>query len=458
MNISNEQREPREAVLTVELDDADVEPYLDQAYRRVVRRLAIPGFRKGKAPRRVVEQMYGRGYLLNEAFDSLVNEFTSKAVESEGLELGGIPAVSVSEYEPFRFVAVVPLPPAVDLGDVDAVRVPKDKAAVADEEVEALIEQMRMEQGVWEPVEDAVRMGDLINLTVVGWTEEDGERQEFARSEDTDYIPREGGTFPVPGMDEALVGLSPGEPSAFDIPVPEDFRTPVLAGKTAHFEAEIHSVKRKSLPDVDDEFAKSVGEGFETVAALREQIRENLLLREERRTELLHQEAALTQLVEGASVAVSPLIVERELERYVHGREDAIKSGRASMEEYREYLSWQGMPDEDVHTLARPKAEERLKRAHVLRAMTERLEIEAADEEVDEEIDAIANAYGDQAEAQRQQFADPESREAIRRMLAQRKTREAISAMALRGEPAAGEPAQAESLEITDGEGEAGAA
>ena len=223
MNISNEQREPREAVLTVELDDADVEPYLDQAYRRVVRRLAIPGFRKGKAPRRVVEQMYGRGYLLNEAFDSLVNEFTSKAVESEGLELGGIPAVSVSEYEPFRFVAVVPLPPAVDLGDVDAVRVPKDEAAVADEEVEALIEQMRMEQGVWEPVEDAVRMGDLINLTVVGWTEEDGERQEFARSEDTDYIPREGGTFPVPGMDEALVGLSPGEPSALRYSRPRRF-------------------------------------------------------------------------------------------------------------------------------------------------------------------------------------------------------------------------------------------
>lgn len=393
MNITNEQREPREAVLTVELDDADVEPYLDQAYRRVARRLAIPGFRKGKAPRRVVEQMYGRGYLLNEAFDSLVNDFTSKAVESEGLELGGIPSVSMLEYEPFRFIAVAPLPPSVELGDVDAARVPLEEAAVTDDAVDVMVARMRMEQGVWEPVEDAVRMGDLVNLTVVGWTVEDGgERQEFARSEGLDYIPREGVRFPVPGMDEALVGLSAGEPKTFEVPVSEDFERAELAGKTAHFEAEIHSVKRRSLPDADDEFAKSVGEGFETIAALREQIRENLLDGEKRRLELLHQEAALARLSEEASFAASPLIVDRELERYVQGRADAINSGRATVDEYREYLSWQGLPGEEIRAMARPNAEERLKRAHVLLAMTERLGIESTDEEVDEEIETIASA------------------------------------------------------------------
>lgn len=454
MNISNEQREPREAVLTVELDDADVEPYLDQAYRRAVRRLAIPGFRKGKAPRRMVEQIYGRGYLLNQAFDALVNDFTTKAVESEGITLGGVPSVQVSAYEPFSFVAVVPLPPSVDLGDFESVRVPKEDAAVTDEQVDAAIEQMRADQGVWEPVDGAVRMGDLVNLTLVGWVEEDGERREFVRSEDTNYIPREGGAFPVPGMDEALVGLPQGTPTAFEIAVPADFRDPAVAGKTTRFEAEIHSVKRRSLPDVDDEFAKSVGEGYESAEALREQVRENLLSREERLAEFRHQEAALSKLVEGASVAISPLIIERELEHYVHGRKDLINSGRASLEDYREYLAWQGMEDAEIHAQARPRLEDRLKRGHVLLALTERWGLEASDEEVDAEIDDIASAYGDQAEAHRKHFADAESRGSIRRMLTQRKTLEAVSAMALGAAP---ELAPAEQTETEDG-GAAGAA
>ena len=458
VKISNEQREPREAVLTVELDDADVEPYLDQAYRRVARRLAIPGFRKGKVPRRVIEQMYGRAYLLNEAFDPIVNEFTSKAVEAEGLLLGGIPSVNVSEYDPFRFIAVVPLPPSIELGDVDAVRVPMQEAEASDDAVESVILRMRMEQGVWEPVDDAVRMGDLVNMTMVGWTDEDGERREFTRSDASNYIPRDGVAYPVPGMDEALVGMSAGERRAFEIPVSADSRDPELAGKTARFDAEVHSVKRRSLPDADDEFAKSVGEGFETVAELREQIRENLLAGERQRLEFLHQEAVLARLTEEATFAVSPLIIERELERYVNGRIDAINSGRATVEEYREYLSWQGLSDEEALALARPNAEERLKRAHVLREMTDRLEIAADDEEVDEEIEVIVSAYGEHADAQRKHFADQESRESIRRLLAQRKTRAAISAMALRADPAADEPPPAESSESADADGEAGAA
>lgn len=458
MKISNEQREPREAVLTVELDDADVEPYLDQAYRRVARRLAIPGFRKGKVPRRVVEQMYGRRYLLSEAFDPIVNDFTSKAVEAEGLLLGGIPSVEVAAYEPFSFRAVVPLPPSIELGDVDAVRVPMQEPEVSDDAVEAMIARMRMEQGVWEPVDDAVRMGDLVTLTLVGWTEEDGERREFTRSEEMNYIPRDGVTYPVPGMDEGLVGMSAGETKTYEIPVSADSGDPELAGKTAHFHAEVHSLKRRSLPEADDEFAKSVGEGFETVAELREQIRENLIEGERQRAELLHQEAVLVRLTEEASFAVSPLIVDRELERYVNGRADLISSGRATMEEYREYLAWQGLPDEEVLAMARPNAEERLKRAHVLREMTERLGIEASDEEVDEEIEVIVSAYGEHAEAQRKHFGDPESRESIRRLLAQRKTRAAISAMALRPDPAEDEPAPAESSESADAAGEAGAA
>ena len=440
VKISTEQREPREAVLTVELDNADIEPYLDQAYRRAVRSLSIPGFRKGKAPRRIVEQMFGRGYLLNEALDTVIQEFTSKAVLEEGLDIGGIPSVSLDEFDPPQFTATVPLQPLVDLGELDSVRHPKEEASLPDETVDATLEQMRMELAVWEPADDAVQMDDLINLTITGWVEDDGERKEIVHSEETDYIPRPGSTFPVPGLDEGLVGLPAGEERTFEVEVPEDAQNSDAAGKTAHFEATIHSIKRRSLPELDDEFAKSVGDDYESLEALREKIRENLLEREKRLVEMKHQDETLAKVTEAASIAISPLIIEHEVEHYVHGREDDIKAGRVGFEEYREYLSWQGMSDEEVHEQARPKVEERLKRAHVIRAVASREGIEASDEDISEEIDRLLEGSGEAGEEQRNLLEDPETRESIRRMLVQRRTLEYLSSLALRDAPAAAKP------------------
>ena len=440
VKISTEQREPREAVLTVELDNADIEPYLDQAYRRAVRRLSIPGFRKGKAPRRIVEQMFGRGYLLNEALDTVIQEFTSKAVLEEGLDIGGVPSVSLDEFDPPQFTATVPLQPLVDLGNIETVRHPKEEVDLPDDRVDATLEQMRMELAVWEPADDVVQMDDLINLTITGWVEEDGERKEIVRSEETDYIPRPGSTFPVPGLDEGLVGLPAGEERTFDVDVPEDATNADAAGKTAHFEATVHSIKRRSLPELDDEFAKSVGDDFESLEALREKIRENLLEREKRLVEMKHQDETLAKVTEAASIAISPLIIANELDYYVRGREDDIKAGRVGFEEYREYLSWQGMSDEEVHEQARPKVEERLKRAHVIRAVAQREGIEATDEDVSDEIDRLLADSGELADEHRKQLEDADSRESIRRMLVQRRTLEYLSNLALRDAPAPAKP------------------
>ncbi len=440
VKISTEQREPREAVLTVELDNADIEPYLDQAYRRAVRRLSIPGFRKGKAPRRIVEQMFGRGYLLNEALDTVIQEFTSRAVEEEGLDIGGIPSVSLDEFDPPQFTATVPLQPLVDLAGIDTVRHPKGEVDLPDERVDETLEQMRMQLAVWEPVDDVVQMDDLINLTITGWVEEEGERREIVHSEETDYIPRPGSTFPVPGLDEGLVGLPVGEQRTFDVDVPDDAPNADAAGKKAHFETTIHSVKRRSLPELDDEFAKSVGDDYESLHALREKIHENLLEREKRLVELKHQEETLAKVAEAATIAISPLIIEHEVEHYVHGREDDIKAGRVGFEEYREYLSWQGMSDEEVHEQARPKVEDRLKRAHVIRAVAQRESILATDEDVAEEIENLLADSGELADEHRKQLDDADSRESIRRMLVQRRTLEHLSNLALRDAPAAAKP------------------
>ncbi len=261
MKVSSEQRPPREALLTVKLDESDVEPHLERAYRQAVRRLNIPGFRKGKAPRRIVEQLYGRDYLLNEALDSMVNEATTKAVEDEKLELGGIPQITIEELDPPSFTATVPLTPTVDLGDYRSVRVAKDAVKVSKEQVDGVLEQLRRDVAVWEPADGPLREDDLANLTVVGWVDDGGERKEIVRSEAVDYIPHAGGRFPVPDFDESLIGLPQGKETSFTIDVPKDFDNEDLAGKTAQFEATVHSVKRKELPKLDDEFAKGVGDG-----------------------------------------------------------------------------------------------------------------------------------------------------------------------------------------------------
>jgi trigger factor len=423
VKVSTEQRDPREAVLTVDLDEDDVEPYLAQAYLQAVRRLNIPGFRKGKAPRRIIEQMFGREYLLNEAMDTIVQDVTSKAVEQEGLELGGIPSVSIENFNPPVIKATVPLVPAVDLADYESVRVEREEVKVNDEEVETVLSQLSRDQAVWEPVDGPVQMDDLIELTVHGWVEEDGERREIISSENTEYIPRPDTRFPVPNFDEGLVGLVQDKLTEFTVDVPDDFENKDYAGKKAVFEATVHQVKRREPPALDDEFAKGVGEGFESMQALRERVADDIRSRGERNADAVHQNAILTKIVEGASIEISPLIIDHELEHYVHDREEEFKAGRiASIEDYQQYVAWQAMTPEQVHEDARPRVEERLKRAHVLREVAKRQSFEATDEEVDAEIEAMVADAGTQADEARKLFADEERRESLRRVLVNRKT------------------------------------
>ncbi|MEX2599873.1 MAG: trigger factor [Dehalococcoidia bacterium] len=431
MKVSSEQQPSREAVLTVELDEKDVEPYLDRAYRQVVQRLSIPGFRKGKAPRRIVEQLYGRGYLMNEALDFMVQDVTTKAVEQEDLELGGIPSVSIEQFDPPSFKATVPLVPAIELGDYESVRVPRDEVKVDDEQVDTVLKQLREEMGVWEPVERASALEDLLNLTVAGWTEENGEQKEVLNSESTDYVPRTETQFPIPGFDDALVGLGEGETKEFSLDVPEDSENKEIAGKTVYFKVTVHSVKGRELPALDDEFAKGVGEGFESLEALQDRIRQNLRDQEERNVKSKHEQEVLDKVVEGAAMEVSPLIIDHEVEHVIEEREEKIKTGRMSFEEYQEFLASAGKSPEELKEDIKPQVELRLKRAHVLREIVERRGLETSDEELSDEIETMAEEAGEQAEEVRKLFAEDERRESIRRMLVNRKAVEHLTQIAL---------------------------
>jgi trigger factor len=232
-----------------------------------------------------------------------------------------------------------------------------------------------------------------------------------------------------------------GKKSKFTVDVPEEFENQDYAGKQAFFEATVHQVKRRRLPDVDDEFAGGVGDGFETIKALREHLAHDLREREERAANSVHQDAALTKVVEGATFAMSPLIIEHELGHYVHDRQDEFKAGRfTSIEDYQQAIAWQAMTDEEMHDDARPRVEERLKRAHVLREVAKRQHFASSDEDIDAEIETMALDSGDDADQIRALFLDVDRRESLGRVLVNRKTLEYLSGIA--AQPVAKAPAK----------------
>ena len=257
MKVTRDNSSPIEVTLTVELATEDENPFIDRSYRRVVSRLNIPGFRRGRAPRHIVESMMGRTALLQEALEFMVPETLDKVLQDEEVSAFGEPSIEVTELEPVSFTATVPLEPTVDLGDYREIRVETEPVEVTDEEVDGVLDRVRDEQAVWEPVERAAKYGDRLNLNVLGTMDE----ETVVEDEDVEYIPNEENVLPFPGFAPNLVGLSEDDESEFTVTVPEDYPREQYAGKDIEFKVSVLSVKEKALPELDDEFAKSVGDG-----------------------------------------------------------------------------------------------------------------------------------------------------------------------------------------------------
>ena len=435
MKVTTKEQAPREAVLSIELDQPEVEPYLDRAYRQVVQRATIPGFRKGKAPRRIVEQLLGRDYLLGQALDFMVPEVTNKAVAEAGLEIGGLPSVNVEQLDPPSITATVPLTPTVDLGAYRELRIARPKVEVKPDRVDEEMERIRWAVAPWEPVEEPAALGDLLNVTVKGRTE----GKEIVNMERADFIPREGARVPAPGFAEELVGMRAYETKEFAIAVPEDFEYSEVAGKECHFEVVVHIVKRKVPGQMDDEFAKGVGSGYESLMDMRSKIEAEIAKNEEQLITSRHQEEAIEKVLEGTTFVMSPLIVDHELEHLLSDYQEALRTGRMTFEQYQRYINWAGKSGGEIREAARPEAEARIMRSLVLEKVVEEQELTVEEDEIATEIERLAEGSGADSEQVREMFQEEERRDSLRRMLLNRKAMETLSNMTAdtKGPPAA---------------------
>ncbi len=438
MKVTTEERPQQEALLNIELEPDDVETYLERSYRKTVKRLNVPGFRKGKAPRRIIEQLYGREYLLNEALDFMLPEATNRALEESSLEVAGVPSIKLEQLDPPSFTATIPLTPKVDLGNYLSLRIPKERTRISKEQVANVVEQLRLDMAPWEPIDGSVAYGDLLNITVRGWAGE----EEILSSERADYVVRERSRLPVLGFAEALVGAKSDQRLEFTIEVPEDEDNPQVAGKSCGFEVTVHDVKRKSLPPLDDEFAKGVGEGYETLAALRSKVEEDLTRQEEQASEARYQEQMLDAVLRNATIDFSPLLVDHEVEHQLHDHAEALRTGRVTVEQYQRQLEWAGKSAGEVRDASRPGAEAQIRRALVLREVIEQHRIEVSDDEIKAEVEKLATDSGAQADAVRKIFASEEGRTSLRRTVVSRKAMEMLTGIA-KGEIPAAEPARA---------------
>jgi trigger factor len=426
VKVTTEDRPQREVQLHIELEPADVEPYLERAHRQASQRLKIPGFRKGKVPRHVFEQMMGHDYLLQEALDLMIPDITSQAVQEASVEMAGVPSVTIEGLDPVTISAIVPLVPKVDLGDYKAVRVAKDRPRVTGKQVDEFLERLQTDLAAWEPVEGPVAYEDLLNISVQGWA--DGE--EFVKNEHVDFVPRENSRVPVPGFVEEIVGLKQDKEAEFTIQVPEDYQTSELAGKACKFKVTVHEIKRKVPSPLDDEFAKGVGEGFETLDALKERVRQDLLSDQERGITERYQDETLQAVLEKATLELSPLLVNHEAEHMFEDHQEATKSGRMTVEQYQRQIQWSGKSDEEVQEELRTEAETRIKRAVVLREIATEAKIEASDEDVDQEIETMAAGAGQEADQVRKMFEAAENQDSLRRSILNRKAIEHLTEIA----------------------------
>ena len=449
MKTKAEKIDNSQVVLEVEVDPEEEENSLEEAYRRLVKKAEIPGFRKGKAPRAMFERFIGRDVLLQEAMERLVPQLLARAIEEQELEPIDQPEVEIVQTDPVIFKATIPLSPTVELGDYKAVRIPREPVEVNDEDVTRVIDRLREEQAPWSPVERPVQIGDLVVMDVEGKIGE----EELDKREGIQYQVFADFAFPVPGFAEKLVGVEQGKETEFTISFPADHERSELAGNECWFKVLISEVKEKKLPELDDEFAKSVGEEFDSVDALRERITANLRGMAEEQATRGYEEQVIDAVVDQASVEYPPVLVERDIDGMIGEQERELRANRMSLEDY---LTRAQMSPEQLRDELRPLATKRVTRSLVLSKVMEDEAIEVGDEEMDGEIETMAQAAGDKGDELRQFFKSPVGRQSLERTLLTRNTvRRLVEMAADEAAPVEPPPADEAATESTPDAGEA---
>ncbi len=426
MKISTQTVENGQAVVQIEVEPQELDESLDKAYRQVVKRVAIPGFRKGKAPRSVVERHIGREGLQKEALEDLIPELCARAVQEQKMEVIAQPAIEILQLEPVIFKATFPLRPRVELGDYRSIRVERPAVDVTEEQIDSVLDKLRERRAVWSPVQRPAGLEDLVTADIEEVSPEGGTKKYEGRQ----IIMVKESVYPLPEFPEKLVGMSVGEDKEFDLSYPPEYKFAELAGKQYKLKVKVTEVKEKRLPEVDEEFAKSLDQGLENVEALRGSIAENLRKAADEAAKRDQERGAVEALAAGATVEFPPVLVEQEVEDLIREREMMFRN-QGGLEAY---LKSMKKSEEQMREEFRPKAIERVTHSLVLGKLAEVEGISADEAEIHAEIDKMSEEAGDRGADIRRIFDSHEGHHVIENRLISRKALERLAEIASGGD------------------------
>lgn len=413
MSVQVENLEKNMAKLTIEVEAAAVEKAIQEAYMKQKGSISIPGFRKGKVPRQMIEKMYGAAIFYEDAANALIQENYPAAVDESGIDIVSRPTVEVVQIEsgkPFIFTAEVAVRPEVKLGKYLGVQVTKIDTSVSDEEVEEALEKERNNNARTVSVTDrAVANGDTAVIDFEGFV--DGVAFEGGKGENH---PLEIGSHSfIDTFEDQLVGKSVGDEVEVNVTFPEQYQAAELAGKPAMFKVKINEIKTKELPELDDEFAQDVSE-FDTLAEYKEDLKKNLAEKKENEAKRTKEDEAIQKIIDKSTMEIPEAMLETQCENMINEFAQRIAQSGLSMEQY---MQFSGLTLDKLKEQVRPEAETRIKSSLVLEQIAKDENIEVTDEEIDAEVEKMAAAYGMEADKLKSYMGDAE-KESMKRDLA----------------------------------------
>lgn len=390
MSVKWEKQEGNEGVLTVEVDADTFKTALDDAFKKVVKQVSIPGFRKGKVPRGLFEQRFGVEALYQDALDILLPVEYPKAVEEAGIEPVDRPEIDVEKIEKGEsliFTAKVTVKPEVKLGDYKGLGIEKDDTAVTDEDVQNELKALQERQAELVVKEEGtVENGDTVVLDFEGFV--DGEAFEGGKAEN--YSLEVGSGSFIPGFEEQLTGLEAGAEKDVEVTFPEEYHAEELAGKPAVFKVKIHEIKAKELPELNDEFAKDIDEEVETLAELTEKTKKRLEEAKENEADAKLREELVLKASENAEADVPQAMIDTELDRMLKEFEQRLQMQGMNLELYTQFS---GQDENALKEQMKEDAAKRVKSNLTLEAIAQAENLEVTDEEVEAELTKMAEAY-----------------------------------------------------------------
>ena len=394
MKVTAERIDNHKTVLNLEVPQAEVAKALEKAYRKLANQVNIPGFRKGKAPRKVIEMRIGKEALLDEAFEILAPEAYGKALAEQAIDPVGRPEIEVvtlAEDQPLVFKATVVKKPEVTLGQYKELAIEKTVAEVTEADVDSEIEKNRSRNAKMVVVEDAeLKQGDLAIIDFKGFI--DG--VPFEGGEGKSYPLEIGSGSFIPGFEDQLVGAKSGEEREVKVSFPEEYFVAELAGKEASFTVNIHDVKRKELPELDDEFAKETSE-FDTLAELKADIKNRLEQAAGEKAEREFRTAAIKTAVDNATLDIPEVMIENQIDTMIQDFDINLQQRGMKLDKYLEYTK---MDMTALRNNYRDSALYNVKTDLVLEAIVKAEGLTANPEEMQQEIESMAANYQTTAE------------------------------------------------------------